>query len=729
VKLIVLKNNVPLNDVRVETPDLSESYEIFVGRAEDCHVLIDDPLMSRHHLVIRNDGPLWYCQKLSQLGVVTVNGLASEKMYLRSGDEIKCGIYSLMVSEFPQVASAAPSPAPIQEAPVAYKAPVIHPEPTLIEEPELEMEQVAVAPSAEDLDFPDELSPDPEPQLSESTDEDNGSMFGSDDAESNTLTTSEFGDDNTSALSEFADEEAPVPVEQEEATRVDRFFVNHELILVGEHAPYDRFTIVDAETFIGRDQSKCQILLDDPEVSSVHAVLKKENSVFVLQDLNSSNGTIHDGFRINTVHIKPGDEFVIGSTNFTLRAKSALLSAEADRLLPVEKNQFIETEEIEEEEVDLGADGVGFSEEGPPEKSIIKRIWKNPDHRKKLIYGIVAAALAFVLFYEEDQTSTMNDANKKIKKVKTTKPTEQVLKLSKELEAKRNEAYEIGVSYFDQSNFSKALESFKDVRQIDPNYKKISSYYEETNAALKNLEELAAQKRAEEEKIKTKKIIEEILVKARAATKERQVQLAESYFAQVVEKDPDNIEVQQLRLELDSWQKEQERIAFEKAAAEAKRKKMVDALSPGKNLYLKKEWYTAILKLEEFLTKKGMDEDLIKEASDMLSDSKNQLASEVGPILGKARSLKEGQDLKNAYEAFLEALKIEPTNAEALNEVDDIRSQLDTRSKRVYREAIIAESLSLFSDAKEKFQEVQQISPTDSEYYKKASEKLKDYLE
>jgi hypothetical protein len=37
--------------------------------------------------------------------------------------------------------------------------------------------------------------------------------------------------------------------------------------------------------------------------------------------------------------------------------------------------------------------------------------------------------------------------------------------------------------------------------------------------------------------------------------------------------------------------------------------------------------------------------------------------------------------------------------------------------------------LSLYNDAKEKFQEVQQISPTDSEYYQKATDKLKDYLD
>jgi cell fate (sporulation/competence/biofilm development) regulator YlbF (YheA/YmcA/DUF963 family) len=112
-----------------------------------------------------------------------------------------------------------------------------------------------------------------------------------------------------------------------------------------------------------------------------------------------------------------------------------------------------------------------------------------------------------------------------------------------------------------------------------------------------------------------------------------------------------------------------------------------------------------------------------------LSDAKTQLASDLGPLIAKARSLKEGQDLKSAYEAYLEILKIEPTNAEALNEVDEIKNQLDLRSKKIYRDAIIAESLSLFNDAKEKFQEVQQISPTDSEYYKKATEKLKNYLE
>ena len=98
-------------------------------------------------------------------------------------------------------------------------------------------------------------------------------------------------------------------------------------------------------------------------------------------------------------------------------------------------------------------------------------------------------------------------------------------------------------------------------------------------------------------------------------------------------------------------------------------------------------------------------------------------------MLSKARSYKEGQDLKQAYETYGEVLKVDPSNEEALNQRNLIFTTLRNRSRKVYREALVAESLSLFNKAKEKFQEVQQISPINSEYYIKATQKLKNYLE
>ncbi len=723
MRLAVLKNNVPIDTVLVETPDESETYEIYVGRAEDCHVRIDDPLISRHHFVIANDRDGWYCQKMTKLGTVTVNGKEAQKSSLRSGDEIKCGIYSVLVSEIgvarimPQTSefksSHTVSVASVATESMAPTRPV-----ETYQDESLELNDQELAPEE---NFSNELETD------QALDQGNADFIqeGSEELSAAEMVAeeSEFGGDVVAQ-----DEFGMAALEPEERTRVDQSFVNYELILFGEHAPYDRYVITEAETFIGRDPKKCLIVLSDPEVSTVHSVLKKNGSMVLLEDLNSSNGTILNGERINRSAVMPGDEFVIGSTSFTLQVKSDLMNAERDRLMPVEQGQMIETEEIEEELVEAGEIDGTFDSNAPVEKSIIKRIWKNPDSRKKLIYVLVFATICFVIFYEETP-EIEQQPQKKIAPQTAAANKKPKLNLSKELEQKRNTDYELGVSAFEASDFNRADPLFKTVFSIDPDYKNIGSYLKQTKEAIRQIAELEQQRREEEERIKRKKIVDELLTKAREAVKERQIQLAESFFSQITEKDPENIEVQQLKLELESWQREEERKAAEIAAKEASRKRMVEALTPGKTLYLKKDWYKAIVKLEDFLRKKGMDEDLVKEASDMLSDSRNELTSELGPVIGKARSLKEGQDLKAAYESFQEVLKLEPTNAEALNEADEIKSLLESRSKKVYREAIIAESLSLFNDAKEKFQEVQQISPSDSDYYKKASEKLKNYLE
>ncbi len=743
MKLIVLKNHHPQNEIIVDTTDVNEMYEIYVGRSDDCHLKIDDPIISRHHFVLKNKQSQWYCEKISQLGVITIDGSLITNSEIHNGDEIKCGPYSIIVSGFnDQEELPTKNTNEYQEKTEAIyqevPSPTIPPKTIVAIEKEnkLELKEELVTDEVESVEMNDDeelIEASSLDSLDDNLEEVNNEFETSSSDES----TSEFNDELTNS-SEFSDssteenqsyEVATTSDDQSENTRVFKAFVNYQLVLFGEHAPYDRFQIDQDEVFIGRDPKKCQIVLNDPEVSSVHAVIRKSLSDVSLEDLNSSNGTILNGERINKAQLTTGDEFVIGGTSFTLEVRSDLLDTESERLMPVESGQYVETEEIIEEEIS-SSDDINFDSEVPPEKSIIKRIWKDPVKRKKAIYAVAFIAVLMLFLPEEEQKEApkkpkvSKDKNNQIDK--NAKPKKI---LSKELENARNVSYELGVSYFEQSRYDLAQVEFQKVVAIDPEYKKVQSYLEQTNVGLKRLQELEAARRAEEERIKTKKFVEELLVKAREAVKERQVQVAESFFSQITEKDPENIEVSQLKLELEAWQKEEERKALEKAAKEAARKKMVDSLTPGKTFYIKKEWYRAILKLEEFLRIQGTDEDLVKEASEMLSDAKNQLASELGPLLGKARSLKEGQDYKAAYEAFLEILKIEPTNTEALNEADDIKSQLDARSRKIYREAIIAESLSLFTDAKEKFLEVQQISPTDSEYYKKASEKLKNYLE
>ncbi len=229
-------------------------------------------------------------------------------------------------------------------------------------------------------------------------------------------------------------------------------------------------------------------------------------------------------------------------------------------------------------------------------------------------------------------------------------------------------------------------------------------------------------------KIRQEKVVG-LIEKVRVAVKNREKILAEGLFSQIMQLDPENADVPQLKLELEAWVKEQDKIALEKAEKESARKKMVDGMQDGKNLFLRKEWFKAVSALEVYLKEKNLDEDLIKEATKMVEEARANLKATVDPILEKARSLKEGQDFKGAYQAYQEILKIQPGNRESLDEINNIKDVLELRARKIYREAIVSESLSLFDDAKEKLQEVQQISPNDSDYYKKATDKLRDYLQ
>lgn len=798
MKLTVLKNNSQIHDQSWSESEFEEGFELFVGRSEDCHIFLDDPLVSRHQLVIKHIDSKWVAEKLSELSLITVSGKILEgTLDLKSGDIIAFPPYSIIIGEITSsstqlVGSTVENDNPqetsslnmVTQTGMNDDLPAIEElEVTEVIKPDLIDESGSDLNSSQNADFDDfagqsldvnslsehtqelaeellsEESPEESFQVNDQSYSDMDTPIGEEtpaesfgensdnleSSDSNDFQSQEseaassegfdaFSSDSTQSDIVVADQDDG----SEGATRVLKSFASYELLLFGEYAPYDRYAVDKGEIFIGRDTKKCQIILNDPEVSSVHAVLKKSLVNMTLEDLNSSNGTILNGDRINKNELNNGDEFIIGSTTFTVQVVSDLLAAESDRLMPVEEGQSIETIEEIDEEVPLddldGQGGIDFNSVGnePSEKSIIKRIMKDPKARKKAIYVVIGLVLALTLF-EDDGSKTSTPKEDEKKAVEAPKAEEKVDPNKRQfspdeiraLEAK----YKIAEAYVKDKKLDEALAELEQILAIDPefaNAKVLYNYVENENKKLKEEQErlkLEAAKAVIREEVKV------MVTEAKEAAAARNVPRAEQLFAKILEKDPENLDVAPLKDELDRWQAEERNKAEEKARKIAERKKMVDALTPGKKAYLAREWHKAGMKLREFTGLKGMDEDLLKEAGEMIADADAQLASEISPLLGKARSLKEGQDLKGAYETYIDVLGIDPTNKEGLDEVDAIRELLEIRSKKVYREAIISESLSLFGDAKEKFQEVQQISPTDSDYYKKATDKLKNYLE
>lgn len=801
MNLNVTKDNEPLFQVdlakEIEGTN-GAALTFFVGRSNSCQVVLDDKQVSREHAKITYDNGAWSIEKASDFNLLSLNGTSCNEATLNNGDLINIGPFAISVS-LPVVSNPMPSVgsglddsafAPTDDDMEMMDDTVSHVDVGLgmDEATELLTDDDLAAELGDDLggfddDLGDSLDGDLDDDLGDldgdlgdgldsgdsdglsddlgdldaGFDDDLGDGLASgDDDFSNDIdenqdgfgeTSTEFSDGEESFDEGFADDgfedDGDYGVDtydDDEKTQVVRSFANFALEVFGEFAPYDKFVIEKPETFIGRDPEKCDIVLNDPEVSGVHAVIKKNAITCTLEDLKSANGTILNGERINSHELTSEDEFLIGSTSFTVKIESDFIEQEKDRIMPVEQNQVVEVEEVievDENFVDedgsvIEGDALGSGTLDTKPKSLFsKEALKDPQQRKKLLYGLVGLLMLWV-FLDDGETqqkpkATDKKAAPKVEEKKAPKPNQKIL-TPEEKEFVESQ-YLLANQYFSEGKYGETIQELDKIFAITPEYKNAKQLKSLAKEGLEAVAKLLEEKRIEKERKIREQKVKELVGQAKEATEKNQVEIAEGLFQEILKLDPENFEVTQLKLRINAYKQEQQRIALEKAQKKAERMRQVQELSPGKTFYLSKDWYKAILKLQDFLRQKDIDEDLTKEASQMLEDSKQNLNSVVNPLIGKARSLKEGQDLKGAYELYLEVLNYHPAHEEALNEMDEIREKLELRSKRVYREAIIAESLSLYNDAKEKFQEVQQISPTDSEYYQKATDKLKDYLD
>ena len=83
----------------------------------------------------------------------------------------------------------------------------------------------------------------------------------------------------------------------------------------GEH-----FVPNEEKTTIGRSPD-CDIFLDDVTVSRQHAVIRRNEGSFVIEDQGSLNGTFVNRRRIESAELADGDELQIGKYRLTFLQK------------------------------------------------------------------------------------------------------------------------------------------------------------------------------------------------------------------------------------------------------------------------------------------------------------------------------------------------------------------------------------------------------------------------
>lgn len=78
------------------------------------------------------------------------------------------------------------------------------------------------------------------------------------------------------------------------------------------------FSLTRDITVVGRRED-CDLRIPLGEVSRKHCRLVRDGDVFRLEDLGSSNGTYHNGQRVQEVSLSPGDSIQVGPVVFVLQ--------------------------------------------------------------------------------------------------------------------------------------------------------------------------------------------------------------------------------------------------------------------------------------------------------------------------------------------------------------------------------------------------------------------------
>jgi len=95
-----------------------------------------------------------------------------------------------------------------------------------------------------------------------------------------------------------------------------------KLILLLDDRVVNEFP-VDAPVTIGR-QSDNAVVIDNAAVSSHHACVYRDDDHFVVEDLQSTNGTFVNGTRISRRNLRPGDMLVVGNHTLLLDGKATV---------------------------------------------------------------------------------------------------------------------------------------------------------------------------------------------------------------------------------------------------------------------------------------------------------------------------------------------------------------------------------------------------------------------
>lgn len=734
VKLMVVKDGVEVQSIDLASAGKSS---VLVGRAESADIRLDDRAVGREHalFVINSNGVV--VQKKTKFGKLSVNGSETNESPLKPGDVISIADYLVRVED--------------GRSKIANQAGA-----NSVDGGSVEAGEALMVDAAPDLASVPEGSTSPVIAAVANTSENNASSANSSaasdglDVEQAAFEVAQEGNLDAN-LGVDAGSELQQPdfnaAGEDRTAMVSTANITSSLIFPPGVANVEEFVIKKAEISLGRG-TNCDIVLADKKASRKHLVIKRVGISFVAVDLGSGNGTYVNGVKISEQELAGNDTLRIGETEFQFKATS-------QEYFQAEQNQeFIapppETEEVNSlvegassalpfdqvsidpalsvsNETTQGGAIPGLNAEPPKKETLLEKFKKQPKPRQAIIVAIVALVVYMVLFGEEED-------NKAKKPAPTATPVA-VDPADAAFNALPPEKKQAVVNFYNQAmdlykkqEYDRALYEVAKVHEILNGGYKDSLELKKT--AQRQLDLLASEKAERERKEREEKIrkeVAELVAQAEEAVNAGKDQEAKELFAKVLEKDPENPTILRLRQQME--ERETERKKKEEAAREAaaKRKALEAVLEEGKALLQSEKYYETIEKMQDALILFANEKDLATEAANLIETAKQTLKSKTEPHLLKAQSAFEGSDYQTARAEWYLALKVDSRCSQAKAGIKKIQEIIHERSRKIFIEAAVAEGVSDYKTAREKFKECIAASVPEDSYFGMCTRKFRRF--
>jgi pSer/pThr/pTyr-binding forkhead associated (FHA) protein len=105
----------------------------------------------------------------------------------------------------------------------------------------------------------------------------------------------------------------------------------------------ERYEISESEVYLGRSQSKADIVVPDLKASGRHCRISFDGSTVVAVDLDSTNGTWFEGARLTRKQLSPGEVFAIGDSEIRL---VSVHEVDSDENEPLEATRAMDANEL-----------------------------------------------------------------------------------------------------------------------------------------------------------------------------------------------------------------------------------------------------------------------------------------------------------------------------------------------------------------------------------------------